>query len=440
LLGSYYFYTCYKLEYVIIMIASTLITYLCAIRIEESKSPAIAKVYLYIVLIFNLGLLFFFKYLLYFIKSTPSLLSYTNYFYDIPFADLVLPAGISFYTFELISYTLDVYWGNQKTERHLGLFSLFIAFFPKLVAGPIERAEHLIPQFKEEKYFDYAETVNGINKILYGLFKKVVVADRLGVYVNEVFKNTDIYPAYTIIIAIVFFSLEVYADFSGYSDIALGSAQVLGIRLSINFDRPFTSQSVTEFWRRWHISLSNWIRDYVYTPIMMSTRNWEKAGIVFSLVVSFVICGVWHGANPTFLIFGLLHGIALSYEFLTKKFRKKLSKEASPFWYSGMSIILTFSFYCFSSIFFRAERMSQAGLIFQKIFSAEWQLNMSLLFANKGSFYFALDILVIFLLFLSYRLPKSLVLQKNLSYAIVSVIIILLLGKGDNNEFMYFQF
>jgi len=246
---------------------------------------------------------------------------------------IILPIGLSFHTFQAMSYTIEVYRRNQKAERHFGIYALYVMFYPQLVAGPIERPQNLLHQFREEHHFDYTRVTSGLKLMLWGMFKKVVIADNLSTFVTQVYDSPHNFSGLPLIVATLFFSIQLYCDFSGYSDIAVGSAQVMGFTLMKNFDRPFFSASISELWRRWHISLSTWLRDYLYTPISVVTRNWEKWGIVFSLIVTFVLAGLWHGADWKFVVFGFLHGIALAYEFLTRKTRKKISKKVPSYIY-----------------------------------------------------------------------------------------------------------
>jgi D-alanyl-lipoteichoic acid acyltransferase DltB (MBOAT superfamily) len=285
---------------------------------------------------------------------------------------LLLPIGISFYTFKVLSYLIDVYRGERNAERHLGLFAVFVAFFPQLAAGPIDRSKDLLPQFSEKHEIDYHRITDGLKLIAWGLFKKIIIADRIAVYVDQIFKYPDQYVGAPALLASVFFTIQVYCDFSGYSDIAIGSAQILGFRLMQNFDRPYHAKSVSEFWRRWHISLSTWLRDYIYNPLLISTRDWGLKAIIFSLLISFLACGLWHGADWTFIIFGLLHGLVLSLEVVTKKGRKKLKKIVPAIIYDNVCMVLTFSFVCFTFIFFRSNTVSDAFIIMKNIIAIDF--------------------------------------------------------------------
>lgn len=367
LAASYYFYMCWKIEYLFLIMGSTLSVYAAAIIIEKYEKTLIKRWSMLIAALLNLGMLFVFKYYNFFNDSLRALLNHFNVFYDSPAFKLLLPVGISFYTFQAVGYLVDVYRGERKAERHLGLFAVFVAFFPQLVAGPIERSRNLLPQFYEKHEFDYHRVADGLKLIAWGLFKKIVIADRIAVYVDQVFTYPDQYVGGPALLASLFFTIQVYCDFSGYSDIAIGSAQILGFRLMKNFDRPYHAKSVSEFWRRWHISLSTWLRDYIYNPVLIGTRNWGQPAIVFSLFVTFLACGLWHGAYWTFIIFGLLHGMVLSLEAVTKKRRKKLKKIVPPLIYDSASMVLTFAFVCMTFIFFRSSTVSDAFLVMKNI-------------------------------------------------------------------------
>lgn len=367
LAASYYFYMCWKIEYVFLIIVSTVSVYTAGILIEKHNVSSYKKWILVFTILFNLGILFVFKYYNFFNDSFRSILNEFNVFYNAPKLKLLLPVGISFYTFQVLSYLLDVYKGERGAEKHLGYFAVFVAFFPKLVAGPIERAKNLLPQFHEKQEFDYQRVTDGLKLIAWGLFKKMVIADRVAVYVDQVYNNPGDYAGAPVILATVFYAFQIYCDFSGYTDIARGSAKILGFRLMKNFDSPYFSKSISEFWRRWHISLSSWLEDYIYTPILINKRDWGLAAVLFSLLVTFFVSGLWHGANWTFVIWGLLHGIMLSLEVVTKKGRKKLKKIVPKILYDNISMLFTFTFVCFTYIFFRANTVSDAFLIIRNI-------------------------------------------------------------------------
>lgn len=444
LLASYFFYMYWKVEYAILIIISTLTDYFAAIRISETDDPKIRKRWLGLSLLMNIGLLVGFKYLNFIISAFNDLFALTGADLSLPNMDILLPVGISFYTFQTLSYTVDVYHNKLQPERHLGRMSLYVSFFPQLVAGPIERATHLLPQFWEDKKPDYDQIVWGLKKIAYGFFKKVVVADRCALYVNEVYSNIDEYSALPLAFATFLFAIQIYCDFSGYSDIAIGTARILGFDLMENFDRPYLSRSISEFWRRWHISLSTWFRDYVYIPLGGNRGTVPR--VYFNLFITFVISGLWHGANWTFLIWGAIHGLYLIVERLLKKPLAQF-RQAGPTGLATVQNVLQTLWIFFlvniGWVFFRADTLSDAKVILQKIFwpTLQWGdiiirdgeqglglLNLGLLGLSVG------------LLGLSYLLPKDLNFRHSFLYLIVITLIILFLGRNAEAEFIYFQF
>ncbi len=375
LCASYLFYMCWKVEYIILIITSTLIDYFAAIAIGKTESIAKKKIYLSISLFSNLGILFFFKYFNFFSKSLQSALNHYSIAYEALSLDVLLPVGISFYTFQTLSYTIEVYKGNKQVEKHFGIFALYVSFFPQLVAGPIERAKNLLPQFYINHKFDYIRVTNGLKLMAWGMFKKVVIADRLALFVDAVYGNTLYFnDGIILIIATVFFAFQVYYDFSGYSDIAIGAAQVLGFNLMENFKRPYFSKSIPEIWERWHISLTSWFRDYVYIPIggnRVSIPRW-----FLNILIVFIICGLWHGANWTFVMWGALNGLLSILSITTSSIRKKIvgliGLAKLPTFYKCFQIILTFSLWCLTVIFFRSNSISHAFYIFTHL-SHGWE-------------------------------------------------------------------
>jgi D-alanyl-lipoteichoic acid acyltransferase DltB (MBOAT superfamily) len=314
LVGSYYFYMSWKPEYIILILASTLIDYSVGLKLGSESRPAIRRRWLLLSLVTNLGLLFSFKYFNFFNDSFRQLFQMANLSYPVPALNVLLPVGISFYTFQTLSYTIDVYRGKIQPERHLGVFALFVSFFPQLVAGPIERSGNLLPQFYQKTAVDYERIISGLQRMTWGFFKKVVIADRLALLVNTVYNHPTEFSGMPLIIATYAFGFQIYCDFSAYSDIAIGAARVMGFDLMENFRQPYYARSIPEFWRRWHISLSTWFRDYVYLPLggnRVKLPHW-----VFNILVVFVVSGLWHGANWTFVIWGALHGIFMVGTFL----------------------------------------------------------------------------------------------------------------------------
>lgn len=442
LLGaSVYFYMVWRPFYIVLILFSATVDFWASRQMERKETRKERRPFLWISLISNLGLLFTFKYYDFFITEVGKLLAAMGMDYTVPALKWVLPMGISFYTFQTLSYTLDVYKGQLKAERHFGIFSLFVTFFPQLVAGPIERASHLLPQFREKHSFDYDETVLALNKIFYGLFKKVVVADRLGEYVTEVYSEPGRAGSVAVWIATVFFAIQIYCDFSGYSDIAIGSARIMGFRLMENFRRPYLSQSVAEFWRRWHISLSTWFRDYVYIPL--GGNRVVKWRWYYNVLITFAISGIWHGAEWTFLVWGALHGGYMVFALITERFRNRVARLAGLVPGRKVNtlanVLVTLLLVCIAWVFFRAENMEDAMLLLKKAAFFDFHFGLTAIVGKAGTFNFLLCLFVAFLLLVSYMLPYDLRLRYPKLFILTVIALMLFLG-SDGKEFIYFQF
>ncbi|MBL7958367.1 MAG: MBOAT family protein [Flavobacteriales bacterium] len=309
LIASYWFYMSWRPEYALLIAFSTLVDYWCSYRMSGIAEKRARRPYLWLSMSTNLGLLIFYKYLGFFVASAGSAAQAMGLDWQAPVLDILLPVGISFYTFQTMSYTIDVYQGAMKAEKHAGLFSVYVAFFPQLVAGPIERASSLLPQFREVQRFDADRAASGLRLMAWGMFKKVVIADRVSAAVTHVYSAPHDFPGPVLALATVLFAVQIYCDFSGYSDIAIGCARVMGFTLMLNFRQPYHAASISEFWKRWHISLSTWFRDYVYIPLGGNrTVKWRW---YYNLFITFLISGLWHGANWTFVAWGALHGAYL---------------------------------------------------------------------------------------------------------------------------------
>lgn len=362
LAASYYFYMAWKAEYVLLIMASTIIDYYAALRMGATPEKSKRKKYLVLSAIANLGLLFSFKYFNFFSDATREILANANIFYDSPALSILLPVGISFYTFQTLSYTIDVYRGVRIPERHLGIFALYVSFFPQLVAGPIERSTRLLPQFRQAKTFDIERVLSGLRLMLWGFFKKLVIADRLAVYVNEVYNNPGDYTGAPVILATYFFAFQIYCDFSGYSDIAIGAARVMGYDLMENFRRPYFAKSIGEFWKRWHISLSTWFKDYLY--ISLGGNRVSRWRWYYNVLIVFLLSGLWHGANWTFLTWGGLHGIYLILSHRTARVRERLCQltglSALPEFHKFIKVFVTFHLVLLAWVFFRSNSVSDA--------------------------------------------------------------------------------
>jgi alginate O-acetyltransferase complex protein AlgI len=451
LVGSYYFYMCWKPAYIILIITSTLIDYFCGLGMGRTSRPGSRKLLLIVSLFTNLGLLFTFKYLNFFAYSFKHVLGLGEQ--AKPLLNVLLPVGISFYTFQTLSYTIDVFRGIRPPEKRLGIFALYVSFFPQLVAGPIERSTRLLPQFDNVIKFDYERVVDGIRLMLWGFFKKVVIADTLAKFVNPVYNSPADYAGPSYFIATVFFAYQIYCDFSGYTDIARGSAQVLGIDLMENFNRPYYSKSIREFWRRWHISLSTWFRDYLYIPIGGSRVTLPRH--CFNLLVVFLLCGLWHGANWTFIIWGLLHGTYLVVGLLTRTARAQFTSltglDRAPFLKKLVQVGITFGLICFGWIFFRANSLTDALYIVTHLFSG-WRLlttQPQLVFIAGRPSLFVLCILLLIVLECVHLLERRVDFRTVLKLKPVwfrwavyysLAISIMLLGSLNAEPFIYFQF
>ena len=370
LVSSYYFYICWKPEYIILIILSTLIDYGVALKIVSASTKRQKRRFLFASLFCNLGLLFVFKYFNFLSESIDQGLNHFNIFYTVPRLNVLLPVGISFYTFQTLSYTIDVYRGKRKPEGHLGIFAVYVSFFPQLVAGPIERSTHLLPQFLQKFRFNESRAVSGLKQIVRGLFKKVVIADTLAVLVDRVYSSPHEHAGSILIVATYFFAVQIYCDFSGYSDIAIGSARIMGFSLKENFRRPYFAVSISDFWKRWHISLSSWFKDYLYIPLGGNRRS--KYHTFSNIFIVFLISGLWHGANWTFAVWGGLHGLFAVIERVVRNMNfsglyKGHSKGSASNQY--LRIFITFHLVLFAWIFFRANNLDDAFHIVNNLFN-----------------------------------------------------------------------
>ena len=438
--------------YILVPALITLITFFAAKYIDVSSSDKnIGRVYL-LAIIANVGVLVFFKYTNFFTSTAFDFFNFTRQ--KIFPADEVLknsllisviaPLGISYLTFQAIGYLVEIKRGNHPAESHLGYFATYLLFFPKIVAGPVERAHHFLPQLQRSRAFRYDNVSDGLKLILWGLFKKLVVADRLSIYVGAVLNNAEHHSGITLIIAIIFYVFQMYADFSGYTDMALGLAKILGFDLIQNFNRPFLAKSVTEFWRKWHISLSTWFADYFYNPIAINKRDWGKWGVIYAFFVTFIVLGFWHGANWTFIVFGALQGLVLTIEFFTRKSRKKIRKKIPELLNSIVGIGFTFFYFAFSLIFFRANDIHHAFTIIKRIFTSRGKIYIE----NSSVLLFSLlGIASIILVDIKKEyFDDRFKISNNKNWVVryffycLLLIVILIAGVFDGGEFIYFQF
>lgn len=361
LISSCYFYMTFIPIYILILGFTIIVDYVAGIYIERSKGKR-RKFFLIVSLIANIGVLAIFKYFNFINGNLTLLLQSIHLDNHLPYLNILLPIGLSFHTFQAMSYTIEVYRGNHPAERNFGIYSLYVMFYPQLVAGPIERPQNLLYQFRERYDFDYQRVADGLKLMAWGLFKKVVVADRLAIAVNEVYDNPYKYHGLSFIIATVFFAFQIFCDFSGYSDIAIGAAKVMGFKLMKNFNSPYHSKSISEFWTRWHISLSTWFRDYLYITLggnRVSIPRWYV-----NLLIVFLVSGLWHGANWTFIAWGMLNGFYIIFAIITKNIRNKIvaftSIKSLPVVYNAIQVFTTFILIAFAWIFFRAHNIHDA--------------------------------------------------------------------------------
>jgi alginate O-acetyltransferase complex protein AlgI len=444
LAASCYFYMAFIPVYILILGFTIVVDYFAGIYLEKAKSKK--KLFLIMSLVANIGVLAFFKYFNFINENLTALLNGVGGISNpVPFLKIILPIGLSFHTFQAMSYTIEVYRGNQKAERNFGIYALYVMFYPQLVAGPIERPQNLLHQFYEKHELNYDNVVSGLKMILWGFFQKLVVADRLSIYVDAVYNNPENHSGLSLLLATIFFAFQIYCDFAGYSNIALGAARIMGFKLMTNFRRPYYSKSISEFWSRWHISLSSWFRDYLYIPLggnRVSVPRWY-----FNLFFVFLISGLWHGANWTFILWGAINGLYLVFSLVFKKFNEKFSVvtglKKNPRISAFVQIATAFLLTDFAWIFFRANSIGNAFLIIKKIFTFKGPL-----FIDTPSL-MIYSVLAIGLLLISEFVTEfypqvSLMNNKHkpvryMAYAGL-ITIILLLGVFDGGQFIYFQF
>lgn len=372
LVASYFFYGWWDWRLLFLIVFISTFNYFSGIGISKQKKEHQRKFLLILSLFINLGILGFFKYYNFFIENLSGIFSIFGNPLNISTLNILLPIGISFYTFQNISYIIDVYREEISPEKNILIFFNLVAFFPKLVTGPIEKSSNILPQLNKKRVFDYNLSVDGLRQILWGIFKKIVIADNCAFFVNEIFNNTSYYPGSTLLLGVFLFSFQIYADFSGYSDIAIGSAKLFGINLMQNFNYPYFAESVADFWRRWHISFSNWLRDYLFIPLQFKYRDLGIWGNILSIMITFILCGLWHGANWTFIVWGFLHGTYMSFSLLTQKRRRLFIYNIINwnFINSFLKILTTFILISFAWIFFKVENLTQGWLVIKRIFSA----------------------------------------------------------------------
>ncbi|MGH2665083.1 MBOAT family O-acyltransferase [Flavobacterium sp.] len=362
LLVSYYFYACWDWRFLFLLIFSTVLDYFTGLKMHSAQNKKTKKFWFWLSIIINVGFLGIFKYYNFFASSFADLISVFGFEANLFTLQVVLPVGISFYTFHGLSYVIDIYNEKMEPEKNIIDYSLFVSYFPLLVAGPIERATHLLPQIKKRRFFNYKMAVDGLRQILWGLFKKVVIADNCAEYANLMFGSTNDYNGSSLFLGAILFAFQIYGDFSGYSDIALGTSKLFGIELLKNFNFPYFSRNIAEFWRRWHISLSTWFRDYLYIPLGGSKGSLYSK--IRNVMIIFIVSGFWHGANWTFIIWGLINAIFIIPSIVLKTNRNHLDIVAKnkvlPGFFELIQMGFTFLITTFAWIFFRADNVKHA--------------------------------------------------------------------------------
>lgn len=437
LISSYIFYGWWDYRFLSLIFLSTLVDYLVGIELEKEDKPRRRNILLSLSVIFNIGMLFTFKYYNFFIENFRSLSESLGFAVNYYSLRIILPVGISFYTFQTLSYTIDVWKKRIPATRDFLRFATFVSFFPQLVAGPIERASNLLPQFFEKKKFNADQAISGINLIIWGLFKKVVIADNCAVYVNSVFENYQEQNSLTLILGAFYFAFQIYGDFSGYSDIAIGTARLFGFDLMRNFDYPYFSRNISEFWRRWHISLSTWFRDYVYIPLGGSRGSLPIS--IRNIFIVFLISGLWHGANWTFLAWGGIHAFLFIPAFLNRKNYKANKSNAGI--KDIFKIVFTFFVVCIAWVFFRAENVFKALNYLKRSFS-QGDFSITYLAIERYNIEFVAVISFFVVMEWLSRFREH-PFTGRFKYAILTLIILLILMMGkffDYKEFIYFQF
>ena len=443
ILASYYFYSCWDWRFLFLLVFSTLLDYVSAMKIEKSSTLTERKMWLWLCITINLGFLGIFKYYNFFASSFAELLHSFGVTASPILLKLILPVGISFYTFHGLSYIIDIYYKRIKSEKNFVDYSLFVSYFPLLVAGPIERATHLLPQIKVRRKFNFNKAQEGIYQIVWGLFKKVVIADSCAIYANQVFDNYHTMNSLSLILGAVYFAFQIYGDFSGYSDIALGTSKLFGIDLLRNFNYPYFSRDIAEFWRKWHISLSSWFRDYLYIPLGGSKGS--KLFQIRNTFIIFIVSGFWHGASWTYLAWGFINALYFLPLLLLNRNRKNVDDFTLKLDFESFrtlfNILITFSITCLAWIFFRANTITDAFLYIKRMFQ---DLHFSTQYFKIERYNYELIYLVVIFVLIEWNnRTKIEPISGKYSWLKLSLCLAIILALGvfsDIKEFIYFQF
>jgi len=446
LAASYYFYFCGKAEYVVVLAALTLLTYFSALLLARPISRTARKTLFVSAIIFNLCPLAFLKYFNFISSSLQVLLDNFKIFYSLPILNFALPVGISFYTFISIGYLIDVYWKKRDPERNIVIFGLYVSFFPHILSGPIARSNQLMPQFRLQHFFTDKNASDGLKLMLWGFFMKLVVADNLSPYVDSVYSRVGAYSGSTLLFASYLYSFQIYCDFAGYSNIAIGAARIMGFDLINNFNRPYFSESIRDFWSRWHISLSTWLRDYIYIPL--GGNRVSRHRLFYNVFIVFLLCGIWHGADWTFVIWGLLHAFFIIISIASSKLRDGVSKALFitrfPVIRKYLAIFITFNLANLAWIFFRARSVGDAILVVRNIFHLSLE---PVTFGDDPGLFYGIAGIFVLLVFEIFQKDMPVVDYINARkttwrwmFYIFCLFSIILLGALDGGSFIYFQF
>lgn len=448
LLGSCVFVGYFNIAYLIIAALISAITFYWGRWIGAQKGENKRKRVFVGGILFLVLFLVSFKYINFIGENIAVLLGWFGIDWKGAITSVFFPLGISFYTFQALGYLIDVYWEEEEPERSLPDFMLYMLFFMKFLSGPIERAFDMLPQLKLEKRFDYDTVTYGLKLVLIGLMKKVIIADRLGPHLDTIFASVHDASGAQLLIAGLLYPVELYADFSGYTDMAIGGAMMFGYKLSPNFNRPFVAKTITDFWRRWHMSLSFWVRDYLYQPIAASKRYWGQWGIIYALVVTFIILGIWHGAGWNYVIYGLIQGLVISYEMLTVAYRNKVENRVGKSVFGVYSILRTYLLFAFSLLFFRISSLPEVGYMIRNL---SFHVNSSFKELRLGMSdheCIVAGIAVVMLFVYEYFMSKKDLIKElgqcrkvvRWSIYYLFVILVFLFGQFGSEDFIYLQF
>ena len=445
LLASLFFYSLASGWAIALLGFTILWTFLIAKQIGEEREQR--KRYRYLIISCSVQILMLgaFKYLGFFnecIAAIAQLMNQSNYF---QWPELIMPLGISFFTFQSMGYVFDVYYKIRKPELHLGHYALFVSFFPQIQSGPIGRSKEMLPQWKEIVMPEWKVIRMAIVLFVWGLVKKFVIADRLGMYVDEVYANANVHGAIVWIFILGLYTIQLYTDFSAYSDMAIASARCLGIQIPENFLYPYKANNITDFWRRWHLSLSNWLRDYIYTPLLFSKKKWKKGAVVYAIAITFIICGIWHGPKMTFVYFGIIQAVLLILEMQSKALRERWAKSFNNQLYQALSVFITFSVVSLCFIFFRAPDIEQVGIIFKQLFHFDFSHDIQYFQAKNFSMLLGLFIMIFFFVWkdqwISEQIRDLNIKEGKFKLLSAGLLVVLMIGMVLGKEqFIYFQF